>query len=578
MPELATSAAERAVLTWLLPRQSARSSCPTLRIGCKRSWLLWLLWPTAGVAAQGPSPDGPAWTESRIFPERYSPTTDVVSFSSAAWPTQISHPLGWSGIWHGEPQDNFPDEYCGGEYGCKNLTGSDPTVPFLSDSGPLRWPPKGYAGLNSIVLLQHTCMLGDTDEAKNCYLPLDQPWLTPSNQMDTPSSPRIFESARYTFVRKAGPTDKCIWGGFDNWASTMCGRGKNNSWGMEGAVCNPMGVWVSYGAWYHMADLLYPEDCRWTITTSSNAAKFIREVEPRKNDLYESYDYSFEVCQKRGDCTPDDANCINTYSAVALSDIDAKSLLVYGSENSWLVGGAKWEDKIPFPPGQYPATGSGRIEAVYATAANGPHLPCPVDDAGQQVPCGVPPAQNPGQPLLIFEPEQDLVVHISRLKVNAVKAVSSAQFTVVVEVTLTWTSKYAVHPCGIDLYRGVVAGEAVVPAKDWWRPVVKADGAISSEESFVSGNPMLQVHRTAGNATHEPEPVTRPCTQESPSRAGSLGASGVACPWRAQVYLQEHVGLEMTFVSDFNLNRNPPLLFRRRPFPHRTQTPPVGRP
>ena len=179
--------------------------------------------------------------------------------------------------------------------------------------------------------------------------------------------------------------------------------------------------------------------------------------------------------------------------------------------------------------------------------------------------CGVLPTQHPGQPLLIFEPEQDLVIHISRLKVNAVKAVSSAQFTVVVEVTLTWTSQYAVHPCGIDLYRGVVAGEAAVPAKDWWRPVVKADGAISSEESFVSGNPMLQVHRTAGNATHEPEPVTRPCTQES-------------CPWRAQVYLQEHVGLEMTFVSDFNLNRNPPLLSRRRPFPHRTHTPPVGRP
>ena len=164
--------------------------------------------------------------------------------------------------------------------------------------------------------------------------------------------------ARYTFVRKAvwaraekqatwfGPTTQCIWGGFDNWASTMCGRGKNNSWGSApvGADCNGVsGVWDLYGAWYHMADLLYPEDCRWTILSeSSNAANYIREVEPRKNDLYESYDYSVEVCQQRGDCTPDDANCINTYSAVALSDstyIDAKSLLVLGSENSWLKGG-----------------------------------------------------------------------------------------------------------------------------------------------------------------------------------------------------------------------------------------------
>ena len=564
LPELAPSAAERAVLTWLLPRQSARSSCPTLRIGRKRSWLLWLLWPTAGVAAH------PAPTEWSIFPERYSPTTDAVSFSPATWKTQISHPFGWTDKWHGEPQNASalaPDlEYC--------------FSPYLSRSGPLCYPPASIAGLNSIVLLQHTCRLDDTDEAKNCYLPLDQPWLNPFNQVDSDS-----KDARYTFVRKAdwarapekqsawyGSASMCIWGGFDNRASTMCGRGKNNSWesASVGADCNGVyGVWDGYGAWYHMADLVYPEDCRWTIlSSSSNAAKYIREVEPRKNDLYESYDYSVEVCQQRGDCTPDDANCINTYSAVALSDstyTDSKSLLVVGSETSWLKGGADWEDKKPAPPRQYPEMGSGRIEAVYATAANGPHLPCPVDDAGQQVPCGVPPTQHPGQPLLIFEPEQDLVIHISRLKVNAVKAVSSAQFTVVVEVTLTWTSRYAVHPCGIDLYRGVVAGEAAVPAKDWWRPVVKADGAVSSEESFVSGNPMLQVHRTAGNATHEPEPVTQPCTQES-------------CPWRAQVYLQEHVLLEMTFKSDFNLNRNTPLLSRRRPFPHRTHTPPVGRP
>ena len=76
---------------------------------------------------------------------------------------------------------------------------------------------------------------------------------------------------------------------------------------------------------------------------------------------------------------------------------------------------------------------------------------------------------------------------------------------------------------------------------------------------------MLQVQRTPGNATHEPEPVKQPCTSES-------------CAWRAQVYLQEDVLLEMTFKSDFNLNRNTPLLSRRRPFPHRTHTPPVGRP
>ena len=212
MPELAPSAAERAVLTWLLPRQSARSSCPTLRIGRKRSWLLWLLWPTAGVASH------PALTESKIFSERYSPTTDVVSFSPAAWPMQISHPYGWSGIWHGEPQK--PPEFNASDPAHWRVREFLNTFPFLSDSGPFCCPPASIAGLNSIVLLQHTCKLDDSDEAKNCYLPLDQPWLNPFNQVDSDSN-----DARYTFVRKAvwaraekqatwfGPTTQCIWGG-----------------------------------------------------------------------------------------------------------------------------------------------------------------------------------------------------------------------------------------------------------------------------------------------------------------------------------------------------------------------------
>ena len=86
---------------------------------------------------------------------------------------------------------------------------------------------------------------------------------------------------------------------------------------------------------------------------------------------------------------------------------------------------------------------------------------------------------------------------------------------------------------------------ANVPAKDWWRPVVKADGAASSVESFVSG----QVYNTAGNATHDLEPVTQPCAP--PGTAAQEGT----CPWRQHVFLQQHVLLEMDFKSHFNLNR-----------------------
>ena len=173
-----------------------------------------------------------------------------------------------------------------------------------------------------------------------------------------------------------------------------------------------------------------------------------------------------------------------------------------------------------------------------------------MDENGAQIPCGVPATEYSGYPKLNnSEPEQDLAIHISRLQVNSVNAISSEHFTVVVEVTATWTSKYAVHPCGIDLYRGVVAGQANVPAEDWWRPIVKADGAASSVESFVSGHRMLQVYNTAGNATHEPEPVTQPCAPPG------TAAQERTCPWRQQVFLQQHVLLEMDFKSHFNLNR-----------------------
>ena len=132
-------------------------------------------------------------------------------------------------------------------------------------------------GLTQFVMMQHTCKPG-MDEAEACYLPLDQPWLNPWIEVSDS------KDARFTFVRanSANITDelrayKCVWTGIDG----MCGRGNNNSWASEGAVCNDS-IGNSLGAWYHMADLVYPEDCRWTISSSSKTAKYIREVGPRQ--------------------------------------------------------------------------------------------------------------------------------------------------------------------------------------------------------------------------------------------------------------------------------------------------------
>ena len=334
----------------------------------------------ASVHAQG-YPEAP---ETAIYPERFSPTTDIVSFSPAAWLMQPYHPL-------------------------------TPT-PAQAQLNTFEWfgPGNSLYGLHSMVLMSRACKL-EMGEPDTCYFPLKS-WGEKGSPFDHVHSDST--DARYTFVREDSLTRAdswnpfCVYNGIDG----GCGRGSRNSWTREvaewpnvswppkysGGPCNSTGVlgaYAQYGAYYHMADQMF-SNCRWTVN-ESQAAGYIREVAARTNDRGESYDYSFEVCQWPGDCTTETGNCINAYSAVFLADLrytDATSLLAVPQE----------EDFFPVPPRQYPPMGAGRIEMVYSTASNGPHLPCSVDDDGQQLPCGVPGAEAE---------EEDLVIHISKLKV-----------------------------------------------------------------------------------------------------------------------------------------------------------------
>jgi len=124
----------------------------------------------------------PQKSEASIYPERYSPTTDIISFSPSTWPMQMMHP------WAPKVPEGWPWAQ-GSEY-------VDPTI----------------FGLHSMMLLQRACKL-DMAEPQSCYLPLEP---SPFDHVSSNSS-----DARFTFIRKVGferdgeynkPGDQCAFG------------------------------------------------------------------------------------------------------------------------------------------------------------------------------------------------------------------------------------------------------------------------------------------------------------------------------------------------------------------------------
>ena len=134
-----------------------------------------------------------------------------------------------------------------------------------------------------------------------------------------------------------------------------------------------------------------------------------------------------------------------------------------------------------------------------------------------------------------------LEVTISSLKVKRVSSMGGDAFGVVFEYDATWSSRYAVHPCSINLYsdgEGVGPKGKRVDPGTWWLPTPEGDGALSS----------TVWHGQYLNVYHEPGvQVLKPCTVDGPD----------ACPWPKQVYLQEAIQIEVKFKSEFDLSRFP---------------------
>ena len=299
----------------------------------------------------------PLTSEMSIFAERLTPTTDAISFSPSRWPILRHHP--WS--------DQLP--------------------------------------LHSIAILQRACRIG-MSEPGACYTPLDP---SPFNHVDSDSP-----DAKYTLYRAGGTSIPATWACYSPTFSPADDLPFADNQSVSLFIGEPS------NAIMNTADYDAPEACRWTLTDAVRG--YIRPIAPRSNDNARgAYDYSFEVCQWKGDCDKSDIECINAYSAVALADLrfaDATSLFK-------LPGEPPKPSFVPFPPRQYPPMGAGRIESVFATASNGPHLPCPEADDGTQIACG-----QFGE-----APEADNVLHITNLEVLKLKSLSFSDFTLVVGIS-----------------------------------------------------------------------------------------------------------------------------------------------
>ena len=289
--------------------------------------------------------------------------------------------------------------------------------------------------------------------------------------------------------------------------------------------------------------------------------RFIQKVDRVAGDTLPSgtdapdFDYAFEVCQYKGDCSASDEKtkyCINTYTAAVIADpwmpgSDFRNLLTY--KDSKCPGG-----NCEFVPKMIPDLGAGNVEVAFDTPDQGPYLPCPVDSStGRQVPCSEDgygpygtPRPNNNQPFLFTGQSKyqgmvqpvELVITVTSLRIMEVTSLTTDYFGVRIGFSADWSSPYAVHPCMISLYdtgKGVGPNGKFVASSDWWKPTPEAVGGLESRATHPL---QLQVMTAPG------QPVRQECT---------LGT----CPWPMQLFLRSNITMTATYASDFDLSRYP---------------------
>jgi len=276
---------------------------------------------------------------------------------------------------------------------------------------------------------------------------------------------------------------------------------------------------------------LEPGDCRWRPYTE----EFYQEVPLIAEQLHPDtmginageWDHNIEICALEEGCSLDDFYCINVYTIQMMT-----------SEPPGEAGGPV--DVFLRPPRQFLPHGAGDITGLRATRTTGPFPPCPVGADQRQVPCevlkdhGAGLVRTPG-----FVAPEPLVFTVDRIAIDKLKHVDLQSFTLRLSYYITWSDRFAVHPCKISLYggygSGVPASGKTVDANDWWKP----DPAKGHLEALHFR------HAKNLSVLHAPDvPVISACTPES-------------CPWPKQLYLSEKIKVELVESATWDLFRYP---------------------
>ena len=271
--------------------------------------------------------------------------------------------------------------------------------------------------------------------------------------------------------------------------------------------------------------------CRW----KPQLAEFFQEVTPIPEQLHPDnlgiwgstwpvvgqWDHSIEVCSYEGDCTPDDFTCINNFQIAIMSsdDLDAGGPAnVLFRENS-----------------QFLTRGGGDLPSLRATPTTGPHEPCPVGADGRQIPCTL--VRDGEVPAGFVEPEP-VTFFVDEIKVDKLKHVGEADFTLRLSYHILWSDRFAVHPCKISLYDyggGVPKSGKKVDASKWWLPSPDRSSAMRVQYTHSKN---LSVY-------HSPdEQVITTCYVDS-------------CPWPKQLFLREKIKIELQESASWDLFKFP---------------------
>lgn len=137
--------------------------------------------------------------------------------------------------------------------------------------------------------------------------------------------------------------------------------------------------------------------------------------------------------------------------------------------------------------------------------------------------------------------------YVDRVKVKRLAEVKDESFTIIVGYDITWSDRYAVHPCKIPLYsygKGVPSTGKIVPADKWWKPnPSKGDNTYVSYKHAQN----LKVHHTISTDDEVGKPgplVTQACTT-------------LSCPWPKQLFLRDKIVAEVKTSATWDYAQYP---------------------